>query len=292
MADDIKNNKKDEYSLFWSIFLVGSANLIIFGVLLIDIKYFWSIIFAVMVINTLLVVFSIIGIYRYKETKDKDLEATTFSRKMFNIISGLIIAGLIWLFSPIMTIFLLFGIDFAFGFHEVIYVKFKKKTYFTDALIALGRQSEPYKPYLASITALLGLTTVLTYETILFQITQIINYEYVVMIVYIGVILIWGIGDTMAYFVGTQYGRHKLSYNKKKSWEGFLANMAVSIAIGFVFFSSYFLEFITMPWIIILPFIGGIGAAFFESIDIKIDDNFVNSAFTGILMTNLIILIS
>jgi dolichol kinase len=102
--------------------------------------------------------------------------------------------------------------------------------------------------------------------------------------VYIDTILIWGIGDTVAYFAGTRLGKHHLPYNKKKTWEGFCGNMGVGIAIGLLFFSPLVLSFMTPVWWIIIAISGGVGTAFFESVNLRLDDNFVSVALTGLLL--------
>jgi len=282
-------------SLFWSVFIVAGANILIALAFFIPFVWTWHILGALGLLNLLLVVFMVIGLKRHEQTKDKDLSATTFSRKMFNIISGLLFAFFIFIFTPYLAFFILLGIDFAFGFHEVAYVIFKQKTYFTDAFIALGRQSEPFKPYLASIMALFGFSIVLGVQTILFSINATkflpVSFTYVVIIIYIATILIWGIGDTAAYFAGTKFGNHKLPYNKVKSWEGFIANFGVSMGLGFIFFAPFTLSFVTNIWWIILAIVGGLSGAFFESVNLRLDDNFTTVTATGLIFALLIILI-
>ncbi len=291
MTESKEEPAEEKPSLFWSIFIVAGANIIIACAFFIRSIYSLHVLGALGLIDCLLVFFVFLGMKRHAQTKDKEVSATTFSRKMFNIISGLLFAFFIWLFSPFLAFFILFGVDFAFGFHEFVYAVLKKKTYFTDAFNGLGRQSEPFKPYLASIMALLGFTIVLTFQTLLFQYFGIPNLSNVVIIVYVATILIWGIGDTAAYFAGTRYGKHKLPYNKKKSWEGFIANMAVGIGIGIIFFSPFMLPFMNTIWWILIAICGGLAGAFFESIDIHLDDNFVAVTFSGLLIGCLIILI-
>ncbi len=292
MSETIAKPIEEKPSLFWSVFIVAGANLFIACGLLVPLIKPWHVLGALGILDLLLVFFVFVGLKRHEKVKDKDRSATTFSRKMFNIISGLIFAVFIWLFSPLLAIFILFGVDFAFGFHEIVYVVFKKKTYFTDAFIALGRQSEPFKPYLASIMALFGFTIALAFQTLLFQYFNISNtYPTVSIIVYIATILIWGIGDTAAYFAGKNYGKHKLPYNRKKSWEGFFANMTVGTGLGFIFFAPFMISFITIPWWVLLSLCGGLAGAFFESVNLHLDDNFVAVTFTGIVLGTLIILI-
>ncbi|MDD1776945.1 MAG: phosphatidate cytidylyltransferase [Candidatus Helarchaeota archaeon] len=284
MGEPIQQPEEENYSWFWTIFIIVAANVIITTVLFIDLAYIWLVLGALAFLDLLLVVLLVIGAKRHEKVKDKDISATTFSRKMFNIISGLLFAVLIFVFKPFVALFILFGVDFAFGFHELVYVQLKTRMYFTKAFIALGRQSEPFKPYLASIMALLGFTIALGFQTFMFQYFSIPQYEFSVAMVYMATVLIWGIGDTAAYFAGTRLGKHHLPYNKKKTWEGFCANMGVGIAIGLIFFSPLVLSFITPFWWILIALLGGVGGAVFESVNLHLDDNFVSAALMGLLL--------
>jgi len=296
MVEPAQEPAQEKPSLFWSIFIIGGANLIIASAFFVAAIPTLFVIGALAVLDILLVVFVLIGLKRHEKVKDKDLSATTFSRKMFNIISGLIFGFFIWLFNPLMALFILLGIDFAFAFHEFAYAVIKKKTYFTDAFIALGRQSEPFKPYLASIMALFGFSIVLCFQTFMFQLHfGSVIFSNVVIIVYVATILIWGIGDTAAYFAGTRYGDHKLPYNKKKSWEGFFANAVVGTGLGILFFAVFLPLFtpITCPFILWLPLslCGGFVGAFFESVNLHLDDNFVTVTAVGLILGLLVIIL-
>lgn len=282
-------------SLFWTIILYAGAMLLIPCALFVSLDYWLAVTLALILLNVLLVGLLYIGMKRHEKVKDKDVSATTFSRKMFNIIAGLLFAFFTWFFllfnAPWMGFFVLLAVDYAFGIHEVIYVIFKTKTYFTDAFIALGRQSEPFKPYLASIMALFAFTIVLGFQMLVFQLIGIPNFEWVVITVYVATVVIWGIGDTAAYFVGTKFGKNKLPWNPKKSWQGFFANFAVGIGIGLIAFSPFLLPFVSTVWWILLAIIGAFSAAFFESANLRLDDNFVTVVCTGIILALLIIAI-
>ena len=56
-------------------------------------------------------------------------------------------------------------------------------------------------------------------------------------------ILNW-VGDVGAYYVGRPFGRHKLAprVSPKKSWEGSIASVAVSVAVGVVYLSRFIPE--------------------------------------------------
>jgi dolichol kinase len=290
-ATDSTGTTGESRSLFWTAVLYAGSVFIIATILFVDITYLRQVVFSLIILNIVLVVLVCIGNISHERIKGKSRSATTFSRKMFNIIAGLLFGFLTWLFSPWMGLFILLGIDFTLGIHEVIYAGIKRKTFFTDAFNALGRQSEPYKPYLAAFSAVLAFTIVLGFLTVLFQSSAVPNHEFVIVIVYVATVLIWGVGDTAAYYVGTRYGKHRLPWNRCKSWEGFIANMASGFVLGLIFFAPVLLPFLTPAWWILLAVIGGFSGAFFESIDIRLDDNFVAVVCTGLILGLLIVII-
>ncbi|MGQ0534876.1 MAG: hypothetical protein ACT4PT_02260 [Methanobacteriota archaeon] len=49
-----------------------------------------------------------------------------------------------------------------------------------------------------------------------------------------------GAGDTMSALVGSRYGRHKLPWNRRKSWEGSLAGLVAAATAAVVFSWVYF----------------------------------------------------
>ena len=281
---------EEKRSVFWTIVLYVGAMVLVPCVLFIGLDYVLAVIYALIMLNVLLVGILYIGLQRHEKMKDMDKSATTFSRKMFNIIAGLLFAFFTAIFILLgdliyslnwiwMGFFILLAVDFAFGIHEFIYAVLKKKTYFTDAFIALGRQSEKFKPYLASIMALFAFTIILGFHTLLF-----FSLPYVVVIVYVATVCIWGIGDTAAYFAGTRWGKHKLPWNKIKSWEGLIANFIIGLTIGLIVFSPILFPLISTVWWILFAVIGGLSGAFFESVDLRLDDNFVTPVCTGLIL--------
>ena len=78
-------------------------------------------------------------------------------------------------------------------------------------------------------------------------------------------ILTWTF-DTFAYLIGTKYGKHKMIPNisPKKSWEGFIGGLIMSVIISFVLFNLDFFSNETNSIILIiigfiLPFTATIG---------------------------------
>lgn len=76
----------------------------------------------------------------------------------------------------------------------------------------------------------------------------------------IAAILIFGLGDGFATYIGTTYGKHKLPWNKDKTMEGSLGFVAAAMSALFV-----------MP--VYAIFLGAILGAFVESLPLKINDN-------------------
>jgi phosphatidate cytidylyltransferase len=63
------------------------------------------------------------------------------------------------------------------------------------------------------------------------------------------VLLVWA-NDTMAYFTGSLFGKHKMfpSVSPKKSWEGFFGGFIFAMVTGWVL-SNFFHQFGTAGWI-------------------------------------------
>ena len=70
-------------------------------------------------------------------------------------------------------------------------------------------------------------------------------------------------GDTTAYYIGRQFGRHKLApvVSPKKSWEGAFASVAGSVIFGLLYL-GHFLPL--LPWweIVIIAILGNIAGQF------------------------------
>ena len=90
----------------------------------------------------------------------------------------------------------------------------------------------------------------------------------------LGVIAILAFGDGFATLIGIS-GKHKLPINKRKTWEGSLAFLIVSIA------SSMFFLGVQNAFIYSLIF------AVVEAIDFKVDDNIL-IPFAGVLLSVII----
>jgi dolichol kinase len=78
----------------------------------------------------------------------------------------------------------------------------------------------------------------------------------------ISVILILALGDGFATFAGTSYGRHRLPWNKNKTWEGM-----IGFACGAI--CSWFL--MPIPETILIV----ISATIIESLPLKVNDNII-----------------
>ncbi|MBD3228290.1 MAG: hypothetical protein GF329_08875 [Candidatus Lokiarchaeota archaeon] len=276
---------------FWSIFVVFITDLILIIPTFLNFTiYWWMSLSAILMLDGLLVGLVLYGMIRHEKVKDKGQEATTFSRKMFNIVSGLLASVFIFLFDPLFSIFCLFALDFAFGMHEVVYAGLKLKMWYTDAFNALGRQSEEFKPYYASFMALISSTFIMLIEApllFLFRSLYAIDYRWVVFYIYTTTVLIWGVGDTAAFLTGSNYGKHKLPWNKDKSLEGLIGNCGVSVLIAFIFLGIGFFRWgiINLGSFIFVSIIIGILGGIYETLDLYVDDNLSTPILTGITLT-------
>ena len=292
-------DKKSFQTAFWSVFVVFITDLILLVPTFLDFTtYWWMSLVAILFLDGLLVGLVLYGMIRFEKVKDKGKEATTLSRKAFNIVSGLLATIFIFLFDPLFSIFCLLGLDWAFGMHEVVYAKLKLKMWYTDAFNALGRQSEEFEPYLASIMALLSSTFIMLIEAPILYIFQSLYkgmlFKWIIFYIYTTTVLIWGIGDTTAFLVGSKFGKHKLPWNKDKSLEGMLGNIVISIIIAFIFIGIGFAYWgiLSIPYYIICSIIIGICGGFYESLNLGIDDNMSTPILTGItlvLLMNLLL---
>lgn len=76
----------------------------------------------------------------------------------------------------------------------------------------------------------------------------------------VAVILMFGLGDGFATYIGTTYGKHKLPWNKNKTIEGTLGFMAGAMCAMLI-----------MP--VPATFLGAVLAAIVESLPLKLNDN-------------------
>ncbi|MHA1300889.1 MAG: phosphatidate cytidylyltransferase [Candidatus Helarchaeota archaeon] len=284
-------SKEPPTSVFWSIVLILSANIIIFTGFLLNLVDFVYTISAMAIINILLIIFVIIGTIRHKSGKYAERESTTISRKMFNIVAAIVVAFFIVFFDKWLCFFVVTALMFAFGFHEVILVGLKRKTLFTDTFNALGRQVEPGKPYLSSFLCLFSFFVILLLLLIFFTLVG------EIVVLFLVITLTWGIGDTFAYLVGTRWGKHKLRFpfNKNKSVEGSLGFTITGIMLALLFFSPFFQFLFNIPpilegiWYIIISIAVGFIGAFFEALARQpiLDDNLITPIGLGVVLIGL-----
>ena len=86
----------------------------------------------------------------------------------------------------------------------------------------------------------------------------------------ISVILMLALGDGLATFVGTSYGRHKLPWNRIKTWEGTIGFLCGAVCAWFV---------LPIPETILIA----ISAAIIESLPLKVNDNIILPAVSSLL---------
>jgi dolichol kinase len=83
-------------------------------------------------------------------------------------------------------------------------------------------------------------------------------------------LLFLAVGDPVAAFVGTRYGKHKIG--KGKSWEGALANLFVSSLVSLWFAAAFLLHPFSKA--VVVGVMGGIISMLAELVPAPVDDNF------------------
>lgn len=279
-------------SMFWSVVLIGATNFLIFLGFLLGFVDLIRILLSMVIIDVLLVVLILVANKRIESGKHEEKESTTFSRKMFNIIAAVVVAFFMAVFGTWLCFFIVTALACAFGLHEVILVGIKRKTHFTDAFNALGRQADPGRPYMASFLCLFSFFIILVFLLVFF------TSVWQIVIIFLVITLTWGIGDTMAWYVGSNWGTHKLKlpFNEDKTAEGSLAFVATGIGLAFLLFSPLFQFILLIPpllngvWYILVSIFTGFIGAFFEALARSpyLDDNLITPIGLGIILTFLV----
>ncbi|MHA1144284.1 MAG: hypothetical protein ACTSRW_06060 [Candidatus Helarchaeota archaeon] len=290
---------EEEKSFLWSAILLSIPNVTILCSLFLGLSRVnpFFVLFSILFLDILLAILIIIGEKRKKSVEGKDKEVRTFSRKLFNIISGVVVVFLVAICGHWLGIFVVFGLAGAFLAHELIYVKIGKKTYFTDTFNALGRQVNPGEMYMPSFMALFSSAVVLLIAVLFLDV---FNSPGLISMLYLVIILTWGIGDTCAYYGGKKYGKHKLIQNREKSLEGSLCFFGAGLIIALIGLSPLTMVLILAPslpfplYVVYSIFLAGI-AAFFESLARHskpyYDDNLITPICTSLLAIPLLFLL-
>ncbi|MHA1312244.1 MAG: hypothetical protein ACTSQO_15115 [Candidatus Helarchaeota archaeon] len=286
-------------NIFWSIIIFASFNIIVgMGFLFGLIINFYTFLMVLIILNIVAIILSVLGIHKEQKLKKEirsDTKWAIFFRKLFNIAGGLATLGICWFLGPWLTFFVMVALLFAFGLHEILYVKYKIKTLFTNTILAFGRDSGPDEIFWPSINALSSFSFVIGVCSIFFSAYFGTNFWWQLFIVAAASILIWGVGDSTAYYMGTAFGKKKLPWNENKSYIGSLSFLIVGTIIALIFLSPYIDTFFGIQpllsgynWIWISASTGLLGA-FVESLNIKITDNFTVPAIISLFLALAII---
>lgn len=185
--------------------------------------------------------------------------------------------GLVMIFfcalSSIQLSWICFSIFICFLIHEYFFVIRNTASIYTKALIFIGRMdrkpnsdsSEKPKPFYPTLWVLAGISIIGLFGQS----------------IALSAIIAFALGDSLSAIFGEQFGRHKLPYNKTKSFEG---SLAFFIATFIGVFCVYFTIGIA-AWIPAL-LSAGIGAVI-ESIiptGFWLDDNFVVPVGVGLVL--------
>ncbi|OYT42335.1 MAG: hypothetical protein B6U78_01450 [Candidatus Aenigmarchaeota archaeon ex4484_224] len=177
-----------------------------------------------------------------------------YFRKLLHLL-GIFFVFSRFLFGQSLTFFFLLSLAIVYTISEIFRIK---KVYFPwiQAITEIcSKKDESKKIIKDPIYFLIGLSSLNLFDDLVF---------------YIGAIALI-IGDGFAGLIGKHFGKHKIVWNKQKSWEGFLA------FFGFTF--AYYLIYLNPIYSLVLAFVG----AFLES-TINEFDNLALPIVIGILI--------
>jgi len=287
---------KFSVNFLWTSAVIIVYNLIVFVGYFLGLYHinpetsFWYTVAVSLGLTVPAIIITIIGTKMQREKKVDEKEASTLYRKLFNIAGGLVMAILCLIFGPWIVFFVMTGLLSAFGLHEFVLVKLNTRIWFSDALAALGRQAEEGEVFWKPISALVSFIIIILIPTVLFGIVGL------VVIIFIVATILWGVGDSLAYYFGTRYGKHKLPWNKKKSAEGSLAMAIIGIGLTLIFFSAPIFNLFGSTiiiggiWYVLISILTGFFGAFIESLKLPLDDNFTTPTFTAVFLAILVYL--
>ncbi|MHA1268534.1 MAG: hypothetical protein ACTSPY_01985 [Candidatus Helarchaeota archaeon] len=293
MTDENSNIQK--INIPWSIVIFLSFNLISsIGILLGLILDYFTFVIILLGLNIAAILLSFLGIKKEEKQKKEirpDTKWAILFRKIFNVAGGLTTIVMCWFLGPWLTFFMIFGILVAFCLHEILYVKYKIKTLFTNTILAFGRDSGPDKVFWPSINSLASFSFVIGVSSIFLNMYFGQNFWWQFFIVATTSILIWGVGDSTAYYVGKKFGKKKLPWNEHKSYAGSFGFFIVGSIIALILLSPEFSILLGVDpplvgayyWVWISIFTSLIGA-FVESLNIKVTDNFTVPAFISLFL--------
>ncbi len=245
------------------------------------------------------IILTVIGTKMQRKKKIDEKEVSTIYRKLFNVAGGVVMAIICWIFGPWIVFFVMAGLVYAYGLHEIVLCKLDTPIWFSDALAALGRQAEEKEMFLEPLSALVSFLIIIFIPTVLFQFLGNPQFWAPLVIIFIIATILWGIGDSLAYYFGTRYGNHKLPWNKKKSVEGSLAMAIFGVILALILLSApiFNLFGLSTPliggiWWILLAILTGFFGAFIESLELPLNDNFTTPTFTAIFLSVLLFLLS
>ncbi|MHA1264987.1 MAG: hypothetical protein ACTSRS_07090 [Candidatus Helarchaeota archaeon] len=289
---------KFSVNLFWTALIFIGFYIIVFLGSFLAFYSFWYALGIAVAMSGIAILLTIVGAKLHREQKLVEKEDTTKYRKLFNVAGGIVMASICWFFGPWFVFFVMAAFTYAYGLHEIVLCKLNTPIWFSDALAALGRQAEAEnKMFLQPLSALVSFMIIIFLPSFLFYPLGTQAAKALVVIIFFIATIAWGIGDSLAYYFGTKYGKHKLPWNKQKSMEGSLAMAIFGIVLCFILLSpaifnlfGFLTSFISELWYVLISIVTGFIAALIESLKLPLDDNFTTPTFTAIFLTLLIYL--
>ncbi|MBD3230972.1 MAG: hypothetical protein GF329_22525 [Candidatus Lokiarchaeota archaeon] len=288
-VEDIYNKK---INIIWTLVIFIGFNLISsIGIFLGLVTNYLLFVIILAILNIVAIVLSVLGIRKETEKKEEikpDTKWAVLFRKLFNIAGGLATIALAFFLGPWLTFFIMIGFLYAFGLHEILFVKYKIKTLFTNTLLAFGRDTG-FEVFWPSINALSSFSFVIGVCSVFFYF-HFVDFWWQFFLVSTCAILIWGVGDSTAYYLGKNFGKKKLPWNEDKSYIGSFGFFLAGSIIAIMLLSPLVSTLLGIAplvseytWIFISIATSLLGAVV-ESLNIKLTDNFTVPAICSLFL--------
>lgn len=292
MNNETEDESSKKIDIFWTLVIFVGFNLIAcLGIILGLVIDYLTFLIVLVTLNVIAILLSFIGVRKEKKQKKEIKSETTWAtlfRKLINIVGALGIVIICFFLGPWMTFFVLIGFVYAFGLHEILFVKYDIKTIFTNTLLAFGRSGK--NVFWPAINSLSSFSFVIGTCSIFFNFYFGPDFFWQLFLVATTSFLVWGMGDTTAYYTGKKWGSKKLPWNQDKSYVGSIGFFIVGSVIALLLLSPFVGQFILIDQIIgdfhwiWIAIITSLISAIVESLNIRITDNFTVPAISSLFL--------
>jgi dolichol kinase len=197
--------------------------------------------------------------YEAKSRNDQNDYAREVLRRFLHMAAFLALS--IWIFSPLLLFLVLLILTIAYIFSESLRMDGIFISPITKITQRLGRKEELHLYMLSPVYLAIGILTPLLFFPP--------PSSYVA-------VTVLALGDGVSPLIGLKLGRHRIPYNKSKSFEGSISGFIVAFAGSCLFVSPFF------------AIIAALSGMIIESLPLPLDDNISIPLSVGLILSVLL----